>query len=118
MRQLLGTRWQDCLRGEVLFFEEESLSNDIGNIERDCTHLLNAGLFENLNGLIIGRWHSLTIEEQNAANDLVENILSDYSFPILCNTDIGHTDPQIFMPIGWKVSSEGTYLEFERPADF
>lgn len=115
LRQLLGTKWQPCLTGQVLFLEDEFSESGIANIERDCTHLKNAGIFEDIQGLILGRWYGLDQEQQNQANDLVATLLSQYEFPILCNVDIGHCDPQLFLPLGWDVRADHQHLSLTRP---
>lgn len=107
VRQLLGTKWQKCLTGDIFCLEAAELSGGIGDIVRDITHIKNAGVFEKISGLLLGRWYGLDASEQNEANKTVNDLLAEYDFPILANVDFGHTDPQMFLPFGSTLESDG-----------
>lgn len=112
IRQFFGTKYQECLTGTVLFLESATHHENMGDIDRDFTHIKNAGIFDNLNGVILGKWRGLDESQQNDANQLVESIIDNSNLPILYNADIGHTDPQMFLPFGWLVKCENGLLTF------
>lgn len=112
IRQFFGTNYCECLTGSALFLESATHHENLGDIDRDFTHIKNAGLFQNLNGLILGKWRGLDEGMQKEANTLVKSIVGIDELPILFNVDIGHTDPQLFMPLGWHIECDEGFITF------
>lgn len=65
------------------------------------------GVFDNISGFIFGRARDYTDEEkigiENMILKLVAKEVKRTDLPIICNFDIGHTDPQFVLPLGIKM---------------
>lgn len=102
---LRGTEYWPNFDG-ALFFWEIPMSFDgnhgesVANIDTLLTDLELSGVFNLINGMIIGRpYHYSDKDLQQLFKILLERT-SFYNFPILFNVDFGHTDPMITIPIG------------------
>ena len=62
------------------------------------------GIFDQINGLVIGRARDYTDEETRKLEKYVLDIVGKESghpeMPIISNVDFGHTEPQIILPLG------------------
>ena len=52
VQTLLGTPWQMKTSGKLVFFED--LTESVSRIDRMITHLVNAGFFEGVKGVVLG----------------------------------------------------------------
>jgi len=71
-----------------------------------------SGVFRDIKGLIIGRPFRYDKEQINDLKRVVLENTKDYNFPILFNVDIGHTDPQITIPLGVEVKIDSNKNTF------
>ncbi len=111
--KVIGGSWEimDQLRG-TKYFNEETFDNKILLLElsegvfsetwirNSLVALGEIGVWSRIKALIIGRSRGDTLKPiQTAVEDIV---LNDYKaqIPIILNFDIGHTDPQLIMPLG------------------
>lgn len=100
---LIGTPYSPDYSGSILFLE------DVGEkpykIDRYLAHLKQAGVFNQISGLILGNFLDCTAEEDEVSFDLDE-ILDDYfsgvSYPVIRNFPYGHGDIKFSMPVGVK----------------
>ncbi|MBI2019306.1 LD-carboxypeptidase [Candidatus Daviesbacteria bacterium] len=110
---LAGTEYFPPLQkfdGAILFWEE--IGMDLSEIYQFLYQLKGMGIFERINGMLIGKikfLKSLKHEakreiEEPTLKEMVLDILKDYNFPIMANMDFGHLTLNIPMPIGLKVS--------------
>ena len=98
---LLGTPYSPDYSGAVLFLE------DIGEkpyrIDRYLAHLKQAGVFDQINALILGDFIDCE-SEKNERSFTVSEIFHDYFndalFPVVQNFPYGHGDIKMTMPIG------------------
>lgn len=96
---LQGTEYMPSLRDAVLFIEDdyESLPHIF---DRDLQSLIHQPGFENVKGIVIGRF----LKESKMSRSLLEKIVKTKKelnrMPVVANADFGHTDPKITFPIG------------------
>ena len=104
---LMGSNAQIDCKGKILFMED--LDEYLYHIDRMMMALKRCGCFENLNGLIIG---SMTKMKDNDipwgknANQIIEDVTKEYSFPILYNFPAGHIQNNNPLIFGKQVSLE------------
>jgi muramoyltetrapeptide carboxypeptidase len=115
---LLGTPYSPDYSGAILFLE------DVGEkpykIDRYFAHLKQAGVFDQIDGLILGDFVDCDPEEKEVSFQLDE-ILNDYfsgmPFPVLKNFPYGHGDLKFSMPVGVKtiLDTEDGEMRFANP---
>lgn len=117
---LAGTKYfpnLDLFDGSILFWEE--IGRDLSEIYQYLYQLKNMGIFERINGMLIGKVKYIKPLRQSSRREIVEptlkemvlEILKDCSFPIMANMDFGHFTVNIPMPIGIKVSFDTSKKE-------
>lgn len=117
---LAGTEYYpdlDKFAGSILFWEE--IGRDLSEIYQYLYQLKNMGIFERINGMLIGKIKYLKPLRQTARDEIIEpalkemvlDILKNYDFPIMANMDFGHLTLNIPMPIGIKVSFDTSKKE-------
>ncbi len=103
---LRGTKYWPNFSGSILFWEtSESNENftkgeKVENIDSYLSDLELSGVFNKINGMIIGRPFGYAKQQSEALIRIIKERTKDYDFPILYNVDFGHTDPMITIPIG------------------
>lgn len=114
---LLGTKYWVKPKNSIFFLdipEGKDINSGLGLSEVDAylTNLDNAGIFDEINGIIIGRPYKYSIEEHNKLKEIVLRITNKYNFPILYNVNIGHVDPIITLRYGQKIELDSNYNRF------
>ncbi len=113
---LAGTKYWPDLRGKI-FFAEEDESENPKTVDRIFTHLRQMKVFEQIAGMIIGRFSSdAGFSEQDSFEMILDQALKGYDFPVMTGIDFGHTDPLVTLPMGIQCridteKREITYLE-------
>ena len=115
---LLGTEYWPDHNNKILFIEiPEAQQFDKGEPLAEVDSLLCnlelAGIFKQINGLIIGRPFRYGDEEKEKFKEIILDNTKDYNFPILYGVDVGHTDPQITIPLGTKIRLDSKLNLFE-----
>lgn len=87
---------------KVLFVEDTDIK--IPEFDSFMQSLKLRGVFDTIKGLIIGKFEDS--ENNQQINDFLNNFFKGYSFPIIYNVDLGHTNPMITIPIGATVLLE------------
>lgn len=119
MLHLRGTEYWPNFRNPILFWEiPESGDNftkgeKVENIDSYLTDLELTGVFKNIKGMIVGRFFGYSEQEKDKIIKIIKDRTYDYSFPILLNVDIGHTDPMITVPLGVRVKIDSSKNFFE-----
>lgn len=119
---LAGTKYfpdVNMFDGAVLFWEE--IGKDLSEIYQYLYQLKNMGIFERINGMLIGKIKYLKPLRQGARQEIVEptlkgmvlEILKEYKFPIMANLDFGHFTVNIPMPVGIKAFFDTTKKELK-----
>ena len=95
---IVGTEFLplEIFNDKILFLEDTNI--EIPEFDSFMQSLKLRGIFENIKGLIIGKF------DNSKNNSEVEGFLNvffkEYNFPIIYNVDLGHTNPMITIPIG------------------
>lgn len=95
--------------GSILFFEGTSTTPQL---DQQLTALKLKGVFENINGLIIGWFADLSgykksnPNEYREVSDIILEITEEYNFPILEVNEIGHNVQNYIIPIGIEVEMD------------
>jgi muramoyltetrapeptide carboxypeptidase len=100
---LIGTPYSPDYSGAILFLE------DVGEkpykIDRYLAHLKQAGILDQINGLILGNFIDCEADEDEVSfklNEILDNYFSGASYPVIRNFPYGHGDLKFSMPIGVK----------------
>lgn len=100
MLLLAGTRYWPDLNGKILFVEDDDAESP-ETIDRMCTQLRQIGVYEQISGLVVGRYpSSVKFCEGNSFEMILDEALKGYDFPVITGADFGHTDPLFTIPIG------------------
>ncbi|MDD2758539.1 MAG: LD-carboxypeptidase [Patescibacteria group bacterium] len=106
MMHLRGTKYWPNLINKLFFWEIPESSADVSKgeplsrVDAYLTDLALSGVFSDICGMIVGRPKGYSDEEIEKLKQLIIERTAGYSFPILFNIDIGHTDPIMTLPIG------------------
>lgn len=101
---LLGTEYAPEIRkGDILLVEDENPSDF--QTERSLAQLSNAGIFEKIAGLIIGRPNRYNQKEGKRPyfeifDEFFEGV---YPFPVLANVECSHVRPILCLPLGGEI---------------
>lgn len=101
---LIGTRWCPQWNESVLFIEE--IGVELNRIDAMLCHLRLAGVLASIKALIVGQsvgCKETTYPEVESLEEIVMRHSSEYTFPILSNVPVGHTEDKLTMPIGCRV---------------
>jgi len=115
---LLGTEYWPDHNNKILFIEiPEAQQFDKGEplaeVDALLCNLEIAGIFKQIKGLIVGRPFRYDNEEKEKFKEIILDNTKGYNFPILYGTDIGHTDPQMTIPLGTKIKLDSKQNLFE-----
>ncbi len=115
----IGTPYEIQTDGKVLFLEE--INEKPYEIDRSLSYLKTLGKFENIKGVVFGKFLGCTNgeDELTAAQvieEIIKEIFSDYKIPILLDFPAGHGKEQLCLPFGIEVEVDGasssmTFLE-------
>jgi len=105
LQHIKGTRYWPDFAGCIFFIDIPESEDLLHGVKPDIvdsllTDLEILGAFKDIAGMVVGRSYRYTEDEDKALFDIILECTKKYSFPILCNTEIGHTDPIITIPLG------------------
>ncbi|MCX6748770.1 MAG: LD-carboxypeptidase [Candidatus Pacearchaeota archaeon] len=115
---LIGTEYWPDHNNKILFIEiPEAQQLDKGEplaeVDALLCNLEIAGIFKQIKGLIVGRPFRYDNAENEKFKEIILDNTKEYNFPILYGVDIGHTDPQITIPLGAKVKLDSNENRLE-----
>ncbi|AFO55914.1 MULTISPECIES: S66 peptidase family protein [Natrinema] len=113
---VIGTDYWPDHNGSILVLEETMEESSLREIESYFIDLRNAGLFEQIEGLVVGRFKQYDSEESKRFRKIIQLVTEGYDFPILYGVDVSHTDPQLTLPYGVEAeldSEEGNFRLLE-----
>jgi muramoyltetrapeptide carboxypeptidase len=103
----LGTRWQPVLRGRILFLED--FNEAPYRIDRMLTHLLNAGLLQQVAGVAVGVCERCLDPEAESAGeyrqtlaDVLKERLWPLKVPVVTGLPFGHARFNATLPVGGR----------------
>ena len=96
---LAGTDWWPEMEGRILFVEEDEVETP-GTVDRMFTRARQVGVFDEIAGLVVGRFPESVGLSENGLDRILEWSLGDREFPVLVDVDFGHTDPRMTYPLG------------------
>jgi len=114
--RLKGTKYfADIKNKPKIFFWETT--GKYSNIDRDLENLIQSGFFNNVKGMIIGKFHLANKDAEYPDMPNIEEIIAEkfkkYEFPIISSADFGHCTPNIPIPYGKLASIDGDKMEFQ-----
>lgn len=104
---LQGTEYMPDLAGSIVFVEDdfESLPH---TFDRDLTSLCQQRGFDQVNGLLIGRFQRQVEITRSKLQAILQSKRELVGLPILANVDFGHTNPILTLPVGAVARFEST----------
>ena len=111
VEKLCGTEYEPDFKNKILFWEE--FREYVEDIDRDLTHLRLQGVFDKINGMVIGHLeHYLAKGERyERFEKMIKNITKGYDFPILKAEEFGHGLKNATIPIGAKARISNNKFE-------
>jgi muramoyltetrapeptide carboxypeptidase len=105
----LGTPWQPSFKNKILFFED--LDEVPYRFDRMLTHLLNAGLLQQVAGVAIGvnadcfDPYAKTMKEyRQTCEDVFRERLLPLKIPVVTGLPFGHVSLNATLPVGARVT--------------
>jgi muramoyltetrapeptide carboxypeptidase len=109
----IGTPWQPSFKNKILFFED--LEEPPYRFDRMLTHLLNAGLLQQVAGIAVGT--NATCEDPKAKEfkeyrqtleDVLKERLRPLKIPVVMNLPFGHVPFNATLPIGIRATLDAS----------
>ena len=97
---LIGTPFMPSFKETILFLEERGEA--LYRIDRMLTHLRLSGLFDRVEGLIIGRF--IECGDISDINHLIMDIVSDIGMPVFSGLPVGHGAQNVTLPLGLQAT--------------
>ena len=97
---------QDFWEGKILFLETSEEKPPIHYVDHVLRNYGMLGVFDRISGFIFSRARDYSDEEKKQLEEKIVSIVSKEfgkpDLPIVANFDVGHTDPQLVLPLGVK----------------
>jgi len=107
----LGTSVQPNTAGRVLFIED--LDEYYYHIDRMLFSLKLAGLFDGINGLLVGSMIEMNdnaVPFGRSVKTMITELLACYDFPIIFDVPVGHDEENISIKLGADCNFENSIL--------
>jgi muramoyltetrapeptide carboxypeptidase len=117
---LMGTEYLPDFKNSILMVEE--IGEVPYRIDRMFNQIKLGKLFQNLNGIILGRFVDCYEEDANkdtlTLNDIITDYLADLKMPVLYNFKHGHVKQNMTIPFGLncKLNSGRKFVEITESA--
>jgi len=112
LQHLRGTRWFPDFQGAIFFFETSEEKPTPETLDGLLMDYENMGVFDRINGLLVGRPMSYTHEEKEQLRQVILERTRRWNFPIITDMDFGHTVPQFPLPIGCMARIDSAKRQF------
>ncbi len=97
---------QDFWKGKIFFLETSENKPSLHYIDHVLRNYGMLGVFDHISGLIFSRARDYSNDEKKKLEEKIVSIVAQEfgkpNLPIVANFDVGHTDPQLVLPIGVK----------------
>ena len=97
---LLGTPYCPSWKNSLFFWEELKETN--AEISRMLMNYKNAGVFDKINGMIVGKLYHCMVRDKMSISQILLDLTKEYDFPIVMNASFGHYCENMTIPIGVK----------------
>lgn len=104
--------WTDP-EGAILFLETSEEAPSPGHVDAYLTTLERDGVFDRINGLVVGRAYGYDQARNEMLFEVLERRTSASGIPVIANVDIGHTDPMLTLRIGAQARLDAGERSFE-----
>ena len=94
---LIGTPYEPDFKGKILFIED--VDESPYKIDRMITHLKLAGIFDQVNGVVLGDMQGCTAPNLELM-DIIGELFEQYSFPVVSGFKAGHGAVNLAFRIG------------------
>ena len=105
LSHVIGSKSDTNYDNKILFLED--VNEYLYNIDRMMIQLKRSGKLQNLAGLIVGSFSDCQDNQVpfgKTANEIIQEAVSGYSFPVCYNFPVGHEPENWAMPCGRMVS--------------
>lgn len=109
-QMLNGTKWwphAPFWDDKIIFFETSEEAPTISYVEHQLRSMSMQGIFDTAPALIVGRPRDYSDEKKEQLEtkvlDIVVNEFNRPDMVVITNFDVGHTDPQLILPLGRKL---------------
>ena len=106
---LIGTPYMPSCKGKILLLEE--VEEPPYKLDNMLTHLKNAGVFDKLNGVILGDFYHCRNDNDktdDCAYKVLQNFFKDFKVPVMYGLPYGHTLQHFCLPFGTKTIMDTT----------
>ena len=110
----VGTPYEIDTKGKILFIEE--IGEHIGNLDRHVYQLKNAGLLDEVKGIVLGQFARCEVDEEGYdMTRVMLDAIGDMDIPVMYNIQSGHGFPMITLPMGavCRMDTETKSIVFE-----
>lgn len=97
---LLGTKYRPSFERDTILFVEDTEGTNLATFERNLQALIYQPDFENVKGLVIGRFQKGSEINREPLEFILANKYELKNMPIIGNVDFGHTTPLLTIPVG------------------
>ncbi|MFA4872184.1 MAG: LD-carboxypeptidase [Patescibacteria group bacterium] len=113
--RLKGTKYfADIIKKPKIFFWEAT--GKYSDVDSDLQTLKYYGFFNNIAGMIIGKFNLMEKEAEYKGMPKVDLLIAEkfkeFDFPIICYADFGHCTPNIPLPYGKSAIVDGDKIDF------
>jgi len=111
IQALIGTPWMPHWDEAILFVEEYEV--ELFRTDAMLAHFRLAGIFDRINGLIVGRPERCDAVQAETLDEIVLRNCAGYAFPVVSNLPLGHTTEIVTVPIGCRMRLNSAPPSFE-----
>jgi len=98
---------QDFWKGKIFFLETSEEKPSIHYVDHALRNYGMLGIFDKINGFIFSRARDYSNVEKKELEEKITSVVAKEfgrsDLPVIANFDVGHTDPQLVLPLGVKM---------------
>ena len=110
---LLGTSYRPQFTPDTILFIEDTEGCSLADFERNLQALIYQDDFENVKGLVIGRFQKGSKVTREGLEFILNTKAELKNMPILANVDFGHSAPLLTIPLGGTARLENGILSYK-----
>ncbi len=108
---LLGTKFRPAFEKDTILFIEDTEGSDIADFTRNFQALILQPDFENVKGILIGRFQKNSKVSREQLEFMVKRFEKDLKgIPVTANLDFGHSTPLLTIPVGGQAIINETQI--------